>query len=451
MSNWLVGALSRMFAMVQPRGCEPPAHQSWRRLIQGRMVSVLAVRSLGVVALFGLEITLARRLGVVGYGEFSFALAIATMISRLAPLGWLNTSTHLVSAYAGAARFGLLKGSLILAHAATGVGLAAAAILLALVGPGSGSETAALILRYVPPLAVALSVLELHRHVLRGLHAGDLGEALPVLLLPALVVAAVWVFGIQDPGTAVYSYGMVCVLLVLFSSVSIARRLPAPVLRCPAEFRIREWSLAALSVLLGSASDELTARTAVVVLGALGSGHEVGLYQAAARVSLMIVFALRCLTPVAAPRISVLYHEGRFPELRSMYRRLCLLSLIGSLPMFLLFTLIPENVLEWFGPEFVEARGILRVLSLGYLVSAAAGPCATALMMIGQERIYAGLAFVGLLLNALVSYMLAQHLGGLGAAIGTASVLMLNNALYVAIFFRATAPSRRPASAGPGS
>jgi len=233
--------------------------------------------------------------------------------------------------------------------------------------------------------------------------------------------------------------------------VSIARRLPAPVLRCPAEFRIREWSLAALSVLLGSASDELTARTAVVVLGALGSGHEVGLYQAAARVSLMIVFALRCLTPVAAPRISVLYHEGRFPELRSMYRRLCLLSLIGSLPMFLLFTLIPEHVLEWFGPEFVEARGILRVLSLGYLVSAAAGPCATALMMIGQERIYASLAFVGLLLNALVSYMLAQHLGGLGAAIGTASVLMLNNALYVAIFFRATAPSRRPASAGPGS
>lgn len=415
------------------------------------MVRVLAVRSLGVATLFGLEITLARRLGVVGYGEFSFALAIATLISHLAPLGWLNMSTRLVSAYAAAARFGLLKGILILAHAATGLGLAAAALLFALMGPGLGWETAALILRSVLPLAVVLSALELHRHILRGLDAGDLGEALPVLLLPALVVAAVWVFGIHDPGTAIYSYGMVCVLLVLFSSVSIARRLPAPVLRRPAEFRIREWSLTALSMLLGSASDDLNARTAVIVLGALGNEHDLGLYQAAARVTLMIVFALRCLTPVAAPRISVLYHEGRFAELRSMYRHLCLLSLIGALPFFLLFTLFPESVLGWFGQEFVEARGIVRVLSLGYLVSAAAGPCATALLMIGRERIYAGLAFVGLLLNAFASYMLAQHLGGLGAAIGAASILMLNNALYLAIFFRATAPSRRPASTEPGS
>jgi len=315
-------------------------------------------------------------------------------------------------------------------------------------GAGVGSETAAVLLRYALPLAIVLSFLELHRYVLRGLHAGDLGEALPLLLLPALVIAGSLVVEIQEPGTAVYIYCVVCLALVLFSSLCIARRLPASVLQLPVEFRVREWTLAAVGVLVGSASYELTERTAVIVLGIVGSGHEVGLYQAAARTSLMIMFALRCLTPIAAPQISVLFQEGRYVELRSMYRLLCTLSIVGSLPFFLLFTLFPSSVLQWFGPEFVDAREILCVLSFGYLVSAAAGPCATALMMIGQERVYAVLAFAGLLLNAAASYVLAQHLGGLGAAIGTAGVMMLNNTLYIIIFFRATAPSRKPGSTG---
>jgi O-antigen/teichoic acid export membrane protein len=420
--------------------------RAWRQWLRGRTMRVFAVRSLGMVALLGFEITMARWLGVAKYGTFSFALTIAAILSRLVPLGWLNASTRLVSAFASSARFGLLKGTIILAHVATGLGLAAGTLLLVIIWGvlGSGLEMSFPLLRYVLSVAVVLAFLELHRHILRGLQAGDLGEALIVLFLPALVTMVVWILEISEPGEAIYVYGAICLSLVLFSTLSIARRLPAPTWKNAAEFRIREWSLAALAILLGSASDELTTRIAVIVLGSLGNEQEVGLYAAAARLALMNVFVLRALTPVAAPRISILYHEGRLVELRAMFWRLCVLSLIGALPTFLIFMLFPEIVLRWFGREFAEATEILRVLSLGYLASAAAGPCATALMMIGRERIYGVLAFAALVLSALGNYVLAQTLGGLGAAIATAGVMVLNNAVYIAIFFYVTVPSRVP-------
>lgn len=89
--------------------------------------------------------------------------------------------------------------------------------------------------------------------------------------------------------------------------------------------------------------------------------------------------------------------------------------------------------------EFVQSESALRILSLGYFASAAAGPCGTALIMVGRERAYASITFVALLGCIAANYLLAQHLGALGAAVATAGVMTLNNALYVTIFLRATA------------
>src|SRR3546814_20447193 len=84
---------------------------------------------------------------------------------------------------------------LIVAHAATAVGLAAALPLLIVASPGAGPSAGNAVLPYVVAVAVALAFLELHRHILRGLHAGDLGEALVILLLPVLAAGALLTFG----------------------------------------------------------------------------------------------------------------------------------------------------------------------------------------------------------------------------------------------------------------
>src|SRR3546814_2358969 len=114
---------------------------------------------------------------------------------------WLSASTRLVSSYVSLAEHGLLKGSLIFAYIATAIGLAITLPILLVASPQSDSAGAGAALPYVVAVAVILSFLELHRHIPRGLHAGDPGEALVTLLLPALVTAVLWGFSFRDVGT----------------------------------------------------------------------------------------------------------------------------------------------------------------------------------------------------------------------------------------------------------
>ena len=392
------------------------------QLASGRAGRVLAVRCLGLAALFGFEVALARSLGVSGYGAFSFGLALAGLASRLGPLGWLSTSTRLVSSYVSLGKDGLLKGCLIVAHAATAIGLAAALPLLILASSEAASWADGAVLPYVVAMAVALAFLELHRHILRGLHAGDLGEALVILLLPVLAAGAVWTFGVRDVATAGYVYAAASCGLLLASSLAIVRRMPAPMWASKAKFEIRAWSLAALAILLGSAASEVLTRVSVILLGVLGADQDVALYHAAARLALMNVFVLRALTPVAAPRFSELYTAGRLVELRALFRRQCLLSFAGSVPVFVVLAVFPGMALGLFGPAFIASETTLRILSIGYLASAATGPCGTALMMIGRERAYAGITVMALLAGVAANYILIQQMGALGAAVATAEI-----------------------------
>lgn len=420
------------------QGQDPAKRWSLKRLLRNRTMRVLLVRGLGVAALFGFEISMARWLGVVGYGTFNFLLAIAIVVARVAPLGWLHASTRLISSYDNSKQYGLLKGALIQSHVTTGLGLALAVALLWLVGLAWPASFSKVNLWYVAPLIAGLALVELHRYLLRGFHAGDLGEALPVLILPSIVILGGWLFRVGNPDTAVYLYSASCAVVLVISAIAIIHRISPAVRQSAATFRTREWTLVALAMLVGGLSDEITSHVAVLVLGFLGAERGVGLFQAAFRLALMNVFMLRILSPVAAPKISVLYSEGRLVELRAEFKRLCLLALAGALPFFLVFWFAGRFVLSWFGPEFADAEPILRILSVGYLASAATGPCATALLMIGKERIYGVLAFVNMLLNALFGYYLAKNYGATGVAVSAAAMMVLANVTYLAIFLRST-------------
>lgn len=411
---------------------------SLKWLLRNRTLRVLTVRGLGVAALFGLEISMARWLGVAGYGAFNFLLAIAVVVARVAPLGWLHASTRLISAFDNSKQYGLLKGALIQAHVTTVVGFALAVLLVWLAGLAWPTSLSTVNLWYLAPLIAGLALVELHRYLLRGFHAGDLGEALPVLILPSIVMLVGWLFRVRYPDTAVYLYSASCAAVVVISTIAIFRRIQPAVRQSAAAFRAREWTLVALAMLVGGLSDEITSHVAVLVLGFLGDERGVGLFQAAFRLALMNVFMLRILSPVAAPKISVLFSEGRQVELRAEFKRLCLLSLAGAVPFFLVFWFAAGFVLSSFGPEFADAAPILRILSVGYLASAATGPCATALLMIGKERLYGVLAFINMLLNAALGFYLARNYGATGVAVSTAALMVLANVTYVVIFLRST-------------
>ena len=414
----------------------------WLARLDAQVLSVFAVRGLGLVALFAFEVVAASALGVEGYGTFSFLIATAFVLSRVASLGWLNALTRLMSIYAQTGKLELLKGSVITAYATTVFGLALTAIGLGVAAVSIGAITAYEAFVIILPLCAALSMLELHKYALRGLGAGDIGELYPNLILPAAAASLIWLISVEESQTALLIYAAVVSVLVVLSLVSISRRLPSGFRASASRYHLRPWTLAALAMLVGSVGAELSARMGVLILGGLGLDADAGLFQAAARLSLMTVFFLRVLTPVAAPKFSVLYDQGRREELRSLYWQQCGLSLAGALPFVLLFLVFPEKVLSLFGDGFSEAAPILRILCVGYLISAAAGPCGTGLMMIGFERTYGVVTTLSAIGIGAGCFLLAPQFGGKGAAVAMAAGVALTNILNAVVFYRATATPR---------
>lgn len=403
-----------------------------RGLCRNRILRVLAVRSAGVLALYGLEITLARRLGVAGYGVFAYLLVTATLVARFAPLGWQNAATRFVAAARTHDDLPLLKAGLARAYLSTAVGLLAAGLLLAAL-----ARTPLLAAAWLPavglPLAAALTLLELHRFILRGLDRSETGEALPMLLLPALVIAGLWLLPVREAATAAALYAGAAGVALAVSAAVILHRLPKGWRAAAAAPAPRSWLWMSGAILIGSVSDEATARVAVLVLGAAGDEAGAGQYQAAARLVLMTVFVLRAATASFSPRIAALHHAGETARLRREYGRVCLASAAGGLPFLLLFGLAPQAALALFGPGFTAAAPLLQVLAVGYMASAAAGPCGTALMMTGRERAYAVNAIIGLACALGGSLALVPSLGPLGAAAATAAALVVVNLLNVTV------------------
>src|SRR3546814_12793103 len=119
--------------------------------------------------------------------------------------------------------------------------------------------------------------------------------------------------------------------------------------------RISDWS-----------SDVCSSDLPVILLGVLSADQDVALYHAAARLALMNVFVLRALTPVAAPHFCELHSAGRLTELRTLFRRQCLLSFAGAVPVFIALTVFPGTVLALFGQEFPPSETKPRVPRLAY-------------------------------------------------------------------------------------
>lgn len=417
----------------------------------GSTLHVFAVRCLGVASLLALEATLGRKLGVTGFGAFAFLLAIATAVSHLAPLGWQNASTRLVRTHMDANEAALVKGGLIAAHGATFIGLFAAGLILAAVFLPGGHVDRIAVLKLGLPLGIGLAVVELHRYILRGQHASALGEALPLLLLPLGVLGAIWTLELDSVETVVGAYVGVCGLILVLSTARIAARLPPGTARARPVYRVRQWTAMATAMLVGMASDEVIARAAILVLGAVGTTEAAGLYQAATRLALMTVFVLRVVSAASAPRMAELYHAGDFAKIRSVYARACLVSSVCAAPFLLIFVLLPERALGLFGPGFAEAAPLLRVLAIGYFVSAATGPCATGLMMIGREKVYGTVAAVGAVLEVAVLLVVVPAFGAVGAAVAAALTIAFVNLCYAGAMLQATRPRRSPtAASAPG-
>ncbi|MFP4474784.1 MAG: lipopolysaccharide biosynthesis protein [Desulfatibacillaceae bacterium] len=411
-------------------------------------VGGLGVRVASMAAQFLAAVVLARVLDADGYGVYAFAMAVVTVATIPAQTGLTNLAVRYTATYHVREEWGALRGLFAtLPRWALAYGLSAAAVLLAATywtkGLGAGAREIPA-LAWTCPVLVLTPLVALAGGFLRGLGQTVRGLIPELVYLPVgflILVGAMAVFAEQwlTPGNAMAMRAAAATFAVAVGWAMLARQRPGGPAECRPEPRAREWFRTIMPLSFMGGMMIVNSQTDILMLGWFRDASEIGVYKAAVQGASLIAFVLTAMNTVLAPHLARLYATGEMSGLRELVTKSARVSLAGALPAAIVFWLFGDSLLGWvFGPEFRSGYVPLAVLCLGQVVNASAGSVGFLLNMSGHERDTAMGVTVAAVSNIVLNGVLIPMYGMPGAAMATASSMVLWNVLLVFLARRRT-------------
>lgn len=159
---------------------------------------------------------------------------------------------------------------------------------------------------------------------------------------------------------------------------------------------------------------------------------EVGLYQAAYK--LLFGFQLLKVVHMAMfPRLATFYAEGSNLEYRKLMRTSIVLSLTALVPVGLIATFFPADIIKlFFGQHYVSASIALPLLIWSGIISFINTFFSYTLIISGHQKGWLILEFLALVLLIIIEVTLIPRIGFFGAAIATLAGELIFLVLIVA-------------------
>jgi len=168
----------------------------------------------------------------------------------------------------------------------------------------------------------------------------------------------------------------------------------------------------------------------VFLLGHFHSTSEVAAFRvvlSAARLNTMMlsIFAL-LYTPSAAR----LFAKTDYAGINTLYWRMAVWMAVLSFPIFAMTFCMAEPLTVFlYGARYQRSGMILAFLSLGYYSNVLSGFNGDTLRVLGKVRYVVRISLIAAVTNVAVNLFLIPRYGALGAAIGTAGTIILQNLL----------------------
>jgi O-antigen/teichoic acid export membrane protein len=389
-------------------------------------VAVGGLRLAGMGLGLLVTILIGRWLGPAALGVYGYSVIVLSLVAVPVSYGWAALLLRRVAAAVHDRGWGEAKG-LFIRGTQFAAALAAVAGLLGLGGVALFPEVLPMAIGpgVVALLAAVLfldQISALRMAFLRGLGHPVLGQLPETLVRPTLIVAgfcALALAAAMHPNLlqAFIAMAVAAALSALLGAAVLWRTLPQDVARAAPTFHVRDWSAAAGALTVNSGLMLLNSYADILMLGALGSLHDVGVYRVAGQIALLSGFVYTALNMIAAPRFAYLRAAGDRVALARTAALAARLAFLGTLPLPIVFWLFGPAILEAvFGPAFVAARAPMFVLFAAQAVNAAAGMASSLIIASGRERTLARFTLAAVVVNVAVSLSLIPRWGAMGAA-----------------------------------
>ncbi len=394
----------------------------------------MQVAGSGLAFLF--SIMLARLVGVAGVGLYFLAITIVNISATISRLGLESAGLRFASIAHSRGDRGslaaLYRKSMSLAF---GAGIAIA-FPVWLIGShlSLGGEKAPEFRGELPLLVFAVApvaVLVVQAEFLKAVGStatGTFSQAVvpPLLLLAGSIV--LWFLGAGTVHAIFLAYVIIAFVSALLAIAMWHWRMPG-IRRERGSFDMGQLLRTSVPLLLVNSMNLVLGWTDVLVLGMWRDAAEVGIYGIVLRVALLTAFVLSAINVVVAPQFAALHAEGNAAALKRLAQQGAMWTLAAAAPAILLLLLVPDLILQLFGPQFKDGAGSLRLLALGQLVNVATGSVAVLLVMTGHEKLMRNIVAASAVLNLLGNLVLVPRYGAIGAAASTSLSLAFMNVL----------------------
>lgn len=398
---------------------------------------LLAAIVLGQVLNFGVQILVARTIGIDSYGIYNYAFAWISLLALVATLGTDQLLIRYASEYRATgsrdALHRIVTRSCSWSLPVSGLLAAAFAVTTLVVVPGTPEHQGVAFwgAAALPALVAAGLVESLLR--VHEVHAWAtlLSRVLRPLLMGCLFLGLLLLLdGTPDARWAIAANALSVLALLLVGTRVLWPHLPPRPPAAADRAASAAWLRAALPFGVSALAVNLNSQTDTLVLGAFHGGEDLGVYGATSRLVSMMYFASTAVNAMIQPMIVRAVAHGSPGELQQLVRGAARLICLASSGFALVVLPFAEPLLGVFGPGFEQGATALRILCVGYLAASFVNLGGTLLGMTGHQGEVTLVMLGGFGLTLVLNLLLVPRYGVIGAATSTAvSVVLWNLAL----------------------
>lgn len=398
------------------------------------MVHASAAFALKVIAAalsFALSVALARTLGADATGTYFLVYTLVTIAAVVSRSGIDRAGLRAVAASAAAGRtadvrqvYKLCVVTVATFSALFVLGLVASSGLLTVHVFAAELDAVHVVIGAFAVIPLALA--NLHAELLKGLKRISAAIAVQSAWLPALTLAGVLVavprFGLSGAITAML-FAATATMILGFLHWRIAR----PDVVSGSSFSLGELLRESTPLFWVGLFQLVIAQSATIVLGMFQDAAEIGRFAVASRTATLTSFVLFAVNSIAAPKFAELYRQRKLQELQTTAIHAAGIMSAMAAPFLVTFVVVPEAVMNLFGPGFGPGYPALTLLAIGQFVNVVTGSVGYLLAMTGNGPTLRNTLAFSASLHLVLCFPAAYYFGAIGCAAATAFTMATMN------------------------
>lgn len=432
----MTAALQRLYALGRGNALKA-------QLVRGAL-GVGGLKLLSLPLTLVASVLLARGLGPESYGQYSFVMAVLSLLVLPVGPGLGQLVTREVAKFHHGEEWGLFRGLLKRAHQWVILGSILLMVIIAMLAARNASWVVNdhwTLLFLASPLLPLLGLNALRTSILRGLRKIIFAQIPELLVRPSLhlvIVSGLLLTGLLNPATALASQVVVTTLSLALGLWLFFRCRPRQIADAKPVYLNGEWGGALLPFTFLAIVSTFNAQIGILVLGWLGSDTEVGAFRVAQNGAMFVSLSLTIVNMVLGPHITRANRDKDISRLQHLSRQSARAALVAALPVAIPLIFFGEPIINLiFGEDYTDvAVWPLAILAVGQLVNVAFGSVGLFLTMTGYERDTLFGHVTALVATVLAAVTLTPPFGAVGAALAVTIGLVTWNAVLAIRFIQ---------------